>query len=62
MIKKPIDLTKINNRLSAGAYESFDALCQDFHVMFDNACTYNEPESGIYKVRPADHLADGDCK
>ncbi len=46
-----MDLSKIGNRMASGYYESLDSLFQDFILMFDNACRYNEPESVVYKVR-----------
>uniref|UniRef100_F1KQ15 Protein polybromo-1 n=1 Tax=Ascaris suum TaxID=6253 RepID=F1KQ15_ASCSU len=49
VIRKPIDLAKIGSRISSHHYDSVDALCSDFILMFDNACRYNEPESTIYK-------------
>ncbi|VDK76275.1 unnamed protein product, partial [Onchocerca ochengi] len=49
VIRKPIDLTKIRNRITSNYYDSTDALISDFNLMFDNACRYNEPESMIYK-------------
>lgn len=51
VIRKPVDLAKIQNRISSNYYDSVDALIADFNLMFDNACRYNEPESMIYKVR-----------
>ncbi|VDK79899.1 unnamed protein product [Litomosoides sigmodontis] len=49
VIRRPIDLTKIRNRITSNYYDSIDALISDFNLMFDNACRYNEPESMIYK-------------
>uniref|UniRef100_A0A914WAV1 Protein polybromo-1 n=1 Tax=Plectus sambesii TaxID=2011161 RepID=A0A914WAV1_9BILA len=49
VIRKPMDLSKIGNRMATGYYESLDSLFQDFILMFDNACRYNEPESVVYK-------------
>uniref|UniRef100_A0A915PSR4 Protein polybromo-1 n=1 Tax=Setaria digitata TaxID=48799 RepID=A0A915PSR4_9BILA len=49
VIRRPIDLTKIRNRITSNYYDSTDALIADFNLMFDNACRYNEPESMIYK-------------
>ncbi|EJD74959.1 polybromodomain protein [Loa loa] len=49
VIRRPIDLTKIRNRITSNYYDSTDALISDFNLMFDNACRYNEPESMIYK-------------
>uniref|UniRef100_A0A5S6Q9E8 Protein polybromo-1 n=1 Tax=Trichuris muris TaxID=70415 RepID=A0A5S6Q9E8_TRIMR len=49
VIRKPIDMQKIQNRISSNHYESLDALVADVALMFDNACKYNDPESQIYK-------------
>ncbi|MFH4974813.1 hypothetical protein AB6A40_001522 [Gnathostoma spinigerum] len=49
VIRKPIDLSRIGSRLSSDYYETIDGLISDLILMFDNACRYNEPESGIYK-------------
>ena len=53
IIKKPIDMNKIMHRLNqvgkSTDYTSLDELCSDFAQMFENACTYNEPDSLIYK-------------
>lgn len=53
IIKRPIDFKRIETR----SYPSIDDLISDFHQMFDNACSYNEPGSSIYRVRrKAKHL------
>ncbi|KAK9506268.1 hypothetical protein O3M35_008237 [Rhynocoris fuscipes] len=49
VIKKPINLEQISQKLKANAYEGLEDLCGDFILMFDNACKYNEPDSQIYK-------------
>ncbi|XP_073978285.1 protein polybromo isoform X2 [Rhodnius prolixus] len=49
VIKKPINLEQISQKLKANAYEGLEDLCSDFILMFDNACKYNEPDSQIYK-------------
>ncbi|XP_025412250.1 protein polybromo-1 isoform X3 [Sipha flava] len=49
VIKKPINLEVISQKLKNNLYESLDDLAADFVVMFDNACKYNEPDSQIYK-------------
>ncbi|XP_073500540.1 protein polybromo-1 isoform X6 [Phyllobates terribilis] len=48
-IKKPVDMEKIRSHIMANKYQDIDAMCEDFVIMFNNACTYNEPESLIYK-------------
>lgn len=50
MIKKPIDLEKIGQKVKASHYENVEELLADIVLMFDNACRYNEPDSQIYKV------------
>jgi protein polybromo-1 len=49
VIKRPINLEKIGVRLKNGAYESLEDMLSDFILMLDNACTFNEPDSQIYK-------------
>ncbi|GLH16320.1 ATP-dependent helicase brm, partial [Gryllus bimaculatus] len=49
VIKRPIVLENIAQKLKAGQYESLDDMVSDFVLMFDNACKYNEPDSQIYK-------------
>uniref|UniRef100_A0A3Q2DSR5 Protein polybromo-1 n=1 Tax=Cyprinodon variegatus TaxID=28743 RepID=A0A3Q2DSR5_CYPVA len=48
-IKKPVDMEKIKSHMLANKYQDVDALVEDFVLMFNNACTYNEPESLIYR-------------
>ncbi|TRZ01822.1 hypothetical protein DNTS_026172 [Danionella cerebrum] len=48
-IKRPIDMEKIKTYMLANKYQDVDALVEDLVMMFNNACTYNEPESLIYK-------------
>ncbi|KAF4526534.1 hypothetical protein B566_EDAN005901 [Ephemera danica] len=50
VIKRPIDLEKISQKLKNGGYETLEDMVSDFVLMFDNACKYNEPDSQIYKV------------
>ncbi|CAD6186179.1 unnamed protein product [Caenorhabditis auriculariae] len=49
VIKKPMDLQRIQQRLNAQAYHTLSDLYADLTLMLDNACRYNEPESSIYK-------------
>lgn len=49
IIKNPIDIDKIEQKLRKGSYDSVDELSADFMLMFENACKYNEPDSQIYK-------------
>jgi protein polybromo-1 len=50
VIKRPIDLDRISQKLKTSQYEGLDDMVSDFVLMFDNACKYNEPDSQIYKV------------
>ncbi|KAK3930738.1 Protein polybromo-1 [Frankliniella fusca] len=49
VIKRPIDLDKISQKLRTNAYENLEEVAQDLILMCDNACKYNEPDSQIYK-------------
>uniref|UniRef100_A0A8D0GFS1 Protein polybromo-1 n=1 Tax=Sphenodon punctatus TaxID=8508 RepID=A0A8D0GFS1_SPHPU len=48
-IKRPVDMEKIRSHMMANKYQDTDSMVEDFVMMFNNACTYNEPESLIYK-------------
>ncbi|XP_065097827.1 protein polybromo-1 isoform X2 [Paramisgurnus dabryanus] len=48
-IKRPIDMEKVKGHMLSNKYQDVDALVEDLVLMFNNACTYNEPESLIYK-------------
>ncbi|XP_032893187.1 protein polybromo-1 isoform X3 [Amblyraja radiata] len=48
-IKKPIDMEKVKNHMMSNKYQDVDSFVDEFVLMFNNACTYNEPESLIYK-------------
>ncbi|XP_076615666.1 polybromo 1, like isoform X6 [Chaetodon auriga] len=48
-IKKPIDMERLRSHMAAGRYQDVEALVEDFALMFNNACMYNEPESLIYR-------------
>ena len=49
VIKNPIDFEVISSKLKQSRYHSLDECLQDFSLMFDNACKFNEPDSQIYK-------------
>uniref|UniRef100_A0A0B7AIS6 Protein polybromo-1 n=1 Tax=Arion vulgaris TaxID=1028688 RepID=A0A0B7AIS6_9EUPU len=49
VIKRPIDMQRILQKMMSGQYDSVEDMVADFVQMFDNACKYNEPESVIYK-------------
>ncbi|XP_044032528.1 polybromo 1, like isoform X6 [Siniperca chuatsi] len=48
-IKKPIEMERLRSHMAAGRYQDVEALMEDFALMFNNACMYNEPESLIYR-------------
>ncbi|XP_076870388.1 polybromo 1, like isoform X4 [Brachyhypopomus gauderio] len=48
-IKRPIDMERIRAHMTQGRYQDVDAMAEEFVLMFHNACTYNEPESLIYR-------------
>ncbi|XP_071349268.1 polybromo 1, like isoform X3 [Trachinotus anak] len=48
-IKRPIDMERLRSHMTAGRYQDVEALVEDFALMFNNACIYNEPESLIYR-------------
>lgn len=54
MIKRPIDMQRLQQKMMSGQYDSVEDMVADFVQMFDNACKYNEPESVIYKVDVCD--------
>ncbi|EYC16997.1 hypothetical protein Y032_0032g2608 [Ancylostoma ceylanicum] len=49
VIKKPMDLQRIQQRLQARGYARWVDIIADMSLMLENACKYNEPESAIYK-------------
>ncbi|XP_055636665.1 protein polybromo-1 isoform X2 [Toxorhynchites rutilus septentrionalis] len=49
IIKNPIDIERIEQKLRKQSYDSVDEMAADFMLMFENACKYNEPDSQIYK-------------
>lgn len=50
VIKRPIDLEKVKQKLNASQYDSLKAMVSDLNLVFDNACKFNEPDSQLYKV------------
>ncbi|XP_076013006.1 polybromo 1, like isoform X2 [Genypterus blacodes] len=48
-IKRPIDMERLRSHMAAGRYQDVETLVEDFALMFNNACMYNEPESLIYR-------------
>ena len=51
VIKKPVDLDKIQYRILHDQYRSFQEAIEDFGQMFENAAAFNEPTSAIYRVK-----------
>ncbi|CAG7824490.1 unnamed protein product [Allacma fusca] len=49
VIKNPIDMDRMYQKLKTNMYESLDHLAQDLMTMFNNAYKFNEPDSQIYK-------------
>lgn len=49
VIRKPMDLQRILQRLQAHGYARWVDIVADLSLMLENACKYNEPESTIYK-------------
>ena len=43
-------MTKISGKVHAEQYGTLEECFQDFVLMFDNACKYNDPDSQVYKV------------
>lgn len=42
-------MERLRSHMAAGRYQDVEALVEDFALMFNNACMYNEPESLIYR-------------
>ena len=45
VVKKPIDMTIIGNKLSSGVYHTLDQIYDDMTLMTDNAFTYFPSDS-----------------
>lgn len=50
IVKKPMDLSTIKNRIKNKEYESFDAFFADIQLIWDNCKLYNIAESDIYRM------------
>lgn len=48
IIKKPIDIKKIGNKIRSQQYWNVDDMLSDIILMCDNACRYNELGSEVY--------------
>ncbi|KFQ09762.1 Protein polybromo-1, partial [Leptosomus discolor] len=49
IIKEPIDLKTIAQRIQNGTYKSIHAMAKDIDLLAKNAKTYNEPGSQVFK-------------
>lgn len=49
MIKQPIALKMIKKRIHSSYYKTISQCVADFHLMFDNARTFNEEGSLVYQ-------------
>ncbi|KAJ3156176.1 Protein polybromo-1 [Geranomyces michiganensis] len=49
VIAKPIGMNNIQARMDHGKYKHLETFKVDFDLLFNNARTYNEPESQIFK-------------
>ena len=50
VIKEPIDLRMIAQKIQSNAYSSLDDMNKDLLLLTQNAKTFNKPSSLIYKV------------
>ena len=51
VIKEPIDLRLIAQKIQSNGYVSLDDMQKDLFLMLQNAKTFNKQNSTIYKVR-----------
>jgi protein polybromo-1 len=49
IIRKPMDLSRIRQKLDNNQYETQRTFFTDLKLCFENACKFNEPDSQIYK-------------
>ena len=50
IIKKPMDLSKVDRQLSQNRYNSVEEFASDVHLVFTNAKTYNVEFSDIHQM------------
>ena len=50
VIKKPMDLGTVHKKLDNGAYHTIEDFQKDVNLTFDNAMTYNEPDTVVYDM------------
>ena len=51
VIKNPIDLKEILQKIRSETYLTMEEMVSDVELMVENACTFNEEDSQVYKVR-----------
>ena len=51
VIKNPIDLKEILQKIRSETYLSMEELVSDVELMVENACPFNEEDSQVYKVK-----------
>lgn len=49
VIKKPMDLGTVQEKLRTYSYASFEELWQDIELIWKNCCTYNSPHTQFYQ-------------
>lgn len=49
-IPRPMDLSTIERKINANAYETTDQIVEDFNLMVSNCCKFNGENSGISKM------------
>lgn len=50
VIRKPMDLQRMEERLDAGHYKTYSKFKADFQLIVDNCRLYNGAENGIYSI------------
>ena len=53
IIKQPMDLSTIENKLKNGLYTEPREYCEDMRLMFRNAFTYNNEKSRVHRCTKA---------
>lgn len=57
VIRKPMDLGTMGNKVRSGAYFSLDEFIEDFVLVCENAKKYNKPDTIFYKGADKLHVA-----
>lgn len=50
VIKQPIDLREIHDKIRSGGYSTVEDMMEDVELLVNNACTFNEEDSLVYAV------------